>query len=323
MDKITIDTEQEHRKRAMLFYGIIGVFSAVYAVALFFQPTQTPASSSFVLSETARRLLQITFAVPVILIWFLGIESVLESSFYAKKARSETDKALFRTLAWGIGVLLGGFIFGTFVGQLKAYYPVNEFLRRMTTIIVNYTYVFPPLFGFWILSRAVNPAHRSAMREREYNGVAAFLTLLIGIFWVAVIFTNTGRQVSRAGLPPSFYVNDFVIVATIILPTLLAWFYGIVAAFRLADFSAETTERGRERTLSRLVFGIQLLIFSYILLFGLLSLGSVRILGLGLGGVIMALYLFITALFVAHWRISASIKNLSKEYEGGEEIKEE
>ncbi len=302
--------EQEYKKRAMLFYGITGVLSAVYAVSLFFQPDQS-VSAAFTLGENARKILRITFTVPIMLIWFLGTESILSSSFSAKKARSGAEKSLFRALSWGIGILLGGFVFGTFVGQLKSYFPDNESVRRMTTIIVNYTYVFPPLFGFWILSRAVNPAQRTATREREYNGMAVFLAFLVGTFWAALIFTNTGRQVSRGvGLPPSFYISDILIVATIILPTLLSWFYGIAAALRLSDFSAEITERGRERVLSRLVFGIQLLIFSYILLFGLLSLGSTRLIGLGLVGVIIALYLFIAALLAAHWLISASIKNL-------------
>ncbi len=302
----------------MLFYGTTGVLAVLYAVLLFFQPDQ-PTSQIFVLSKTARAFLQITFAAPIILIWFLGTGAVLESSMHAEKTRVHVQKVLFHALAWGIGILLLGFIFGVFVGQIKSYYPSSAYFYRMATIIVNYTYVFPPLFGFLVIFRAAGSvqkeyAFNDSQSDTENSIVASTMTTLIGVFWIALIFTNTGRQVSQTdNLPPSFYISDFTIFSTIVAPTLLAWFYGIAAAFHLADFSMERGDGQRTRALSQMVSGIWLLIFSYILLFGLLSAGASRLVGLGLGGVVAALYIFIFALLVGHWRIAAAVKKISTE----------
>lgn len=300
---------QRQDRRSVILYGVVAVLAIGYSLALFFQPTTAASAAVFNISNAALAILKITIAMPIILVWFLGAASIAGSLRHADGSPHQELKRRYRSLAYALGFLVSGLIVGAMFGEIRSYYPNSASVQRIGTILANYMYVFPPLVGFWLLYHGM----RSDTERKEFTNqnriVAAILVGIIGILWMTLIFTNEGRQTSSlAGLSPSFYLSDGAIIASIIMPTLLSWFFGIRAALALSDLYMQDSDRWH--VFSRLIAGIWLLIFSYIIILGLLSAGGARLLALGLTGILVAIYLFLFVLLAAHWMIASSIKEL-------------
>jgi hypothetical protein len=221
-------------------------------------------------------------------------------------------RLFFRLLGWGVGILLCGSIAAILVGQIKNYYPSDELMKRAVTIVTNYIYVVSSLIGFGVIHRASLANHqRKTGRPNQNTFIVICLTAVIGLLWAALIFTNASRQISAVpGAAPSFYINDWLIVATIIIPTIVGWFFAVMSALILSDTGPTAVDERRRRQFSRLTIGIWLLLFGFIILNGILSIGAERFMSVGLSGVLIIIYVFVLAVLAAYWGISSSIKNL-------------
>lgn len=296
-------------RRAVILYGIVTVLAIGYLFGTFFQPAPT-GPQALEIGDTARAILKVTVVAPIILVWFLGVASILGSLRLSDTIANEDTKKRYRLFAYAILFLVSGLIAGIILGEIRSYYPDAAQVQRAMTILANYTYVFPPLVGFWLLYGSAHTDSKTAFGQNDV--VAAVLSAIVGALWTGIIFTNAVRQTSLvAGVSPSFYLGDGVIVASIVIPTLLSWFFGIRSALAFSDVSVRNDKnRG---AFSRMVLGIWLLIFSYIIILGLLSAGGERLFALGLGGILAAIYVFLLALLAAHWLIASGVEKLRPE----------
>ncbi len=297
-------------KNRKIAYGILIVLVAAHALLSFYAP-RAAATPGFELSESARLIIQISFVFFTVLSWFFAASAVIYARSLASQIKPEDKTNYFlRRLSWGVGILILGFVIATFTGHIRTYNPGNEFVRMSVTILNNYVYVFSSLIGLGFIYRAFRHQKKTGMFN--YNIVAAVaITIVVSALWAGLIFTNPSRQTSTApGLYPSFYINDLWIILTIVLPTVLAWFMGILAALNFSDFSVEAEGYEKQKMTSRLVSGIWLLVFNVMILFGILSAGSERLLSTGLVGVLVIVYFFIFMMIIANWRVAAALKKL-------------
>jgi hypothetical protein len=279
-------------------------------VILFFNTPEQPNTSGLEIGEQTRLILRMSILVILLLIWFFGSLAVVRSFAYAKETKNDRFKALFRSIGAGMMVLTGGSIITSFVGQIRSYNPYNAEMHRAITILLNYLYVFIPFISFWYIYCAVSHKYHARLLRNKNIIVGATITAVIGIFWMALIFTNPERQSSELN-SPSFYINDTLIIFTIVIPTILAWFFGVMATLRMSDIAVETQNVLQKHALSKIIIGIWLLIFDNILLSGLLSVGIDRLVIIGTNGIIIIVYVFVFINLFAYQRISSGIKEMS------------
>ncbi len=302
-------------KSRTFFYGTGAVIIAIYAYLTLHAPVSRTTPSQFQLGSGLRLILQSSYVILIAFTWFFGTVAVRSGFIFAKKIQEKDFKKLLFNLSMGLGTLVLGFITATFVGQIRTYNPYDPNIVRTVSIIVNYIYVAAQFFGFWFLYRAVEKKMNVHYKNMI---VSVIITLIIGIIWVGLIFTNPTRQISSvANINPTFYISDFLILYTIILPTLCGWFFGITASFDLADISIQSSNLKLQRSFSQLVSGVWLLVLSFIVLFGILSVGAQRLLAVGLSGVLIIIYAFVFIILSAFGYTALSLKKLEKQ-KGGE-----
>ncbi|MBI3633073.1 MAG: hypothetical protein HY226_02160 [Candidatus Vogelbacteria bacterium] len=293
-------------------YAITAILGVLYAYLTLMAPEPSKVIPGFEMTYIARKVLQTTLIVPIILTWFFAIRTVLYTQFYYYHVSKEPQRTFFRLLGFGIGALIGGFIVATLVGQIRNYNIDNDLVKGAVTIAVNYVYVLSGLVGFGLIYRATrNEASKKMDSPNQNMAVGICLALIIGVIWALLIFTNTSRQVSDIpGSTASFYISDFLIITTVIIPTVVGWFLAVMSALNLSEKGPAVVDQKIRRQFSRLTIGLWFLLFSLIVLNGILAIGTDRLVRVGLLVVLIIIYFFILLVLLAYWKISKSIEGL-------------
>jgi hypothetical protein len=310
-DTILVSGENNMKKIFRHIRTIIILFLAIVYIVLFFNTPEQPPVSGFEIGEQTRNILKMSIIGIFLLTWFLGMLASIRSFDYAQKTHNEKFKILFHALGIGILVLVVGSAITSFVDQIRNYNPENEEIHRNITIVLNYLYVLIPLISFSHLYCAISHKYLKVKLSHNKNFVVGVaITVAIGSLWTALIFTNPARQ--GTGLnSPGFYINDTLIIFTIIIPTIFSWFFGVMSTLRMSDIATEIQETLKKRAFSKIIVGVWLLIFDNILLSGLLSVGVDRLMIIGTSGIIVIIYLFVFINLIAYHRLSSGVKEMS------------
>ncbi len=243
-----------------------------------------------------RFILSISFTIPIFISMFFGAWSFMLLS----------KKPEFSLLANSIFILTLVLLSGVVLGVIRSHFFSGDIygMYKTMTIIINYIYSFGYLIGFGMLLYSTT---KELPLARNWNiPISIFIVILIGAFYSFILLTSPDRAVSSVeGITPSFFLPDLWIVLTIILPTLLGWFFAIWAAFRLSDiygaFTTTTTTVTTKEGFKNVLYGVLFIVFSAIMLQAILSIGTMRFISGGLLLILVILYLFVALLTVGNF----------------------
>jgi hypothetical protein len=299
----------EHLRKIVLCTVLLLV-SGAYAYLTFATPSK-PAAPGFDLHEPWKTVIQITLMLPIILSWAFGAFAV-EYLMTAARRTSEPKSALMlRRLGYGVLALVIGSWITTVISQVRNVFFANDaFLSMVATIATNYAYVVFPLLGFTLIYLAsLNRAPQKDARQQSWPP-ALLLIGILGTLWVGIIFTNGARQTSNYAYgQPTYYLSDPLIVLTLITPTLAAWLLGITGALNFSDLESGGSAANR-KAFTQIVHGLLIAVFNSMILNGLLSAGSERLIGGGLAFLLAIIYVFVFFAVVSYWMICRGAKNL-------------
>ncbi len=291
-----------------IFPSIVFILTIAYAYLTLNSPVSKITPPVFQISPIYTIILRLSFVILLGLAWFFGSIAARRGIMFARETKEQDLQKFLFNLSVGFTILLLGYVIATFVGQIRTYHPDDPIIARNVTIIVNYIYVCVQLFGFWFIYKGIE---KKVSNHNKNIIVGSVITIIIGVLWIGLIFTNPTRQISQTShILPSYYISDFLIIYTIILPIIIGWFFGIMASFDLADLSVESANLSIQKSFSKLVSGVWLLILSYIVLFGILSVGAQRLLAVGLTGILFIIYVFIFIILLSYIYVGKSLKNL-------------
>jgi len=288
------------------------VFSGAYVYLSFTTPPQ-PAAPGFELYEPWKTLIRISFILPIILSWAFGAFAVMYLTAAAHRAPGTKVGRMFHLLGYGVMALIMGSWVSTVIGQVR-----TNFLERgsvldvASTVATNYVYVLFPLVGFALIYMASTSRATATQEERRDPSWPAALLLIVvlGALWIAIIFTNESRQTSTLSFArPTYYISDPLIILTIVTPTLAAWLLGIAGALNFSDLESGGAPAMR-KAFTRIVHGLLFAVFNSMILNGLLSAGSERLLAAGLAFLLVIIYVFVFLATVSYWMIWRGAKDL-------------
>ncbi|HTK59622.1 MAG TPA: hypothetical protein VL283_00280, partial [Candidatus Baltobacteraceae bacterium] len=281
---------EEARKAIVSALLFLAIGSYLY---LRFTAPPTPTAPGFELFEPWKTIVNVTITVPFLLAWGFGAFAVLYLMTASRRTPDEASQRMFRLLGYGVFALAAGSWITSMISQIGADFAPNEpRIKAAITIARNYAYMLSPLAGFIFIYLASKMRRAREDRAKQNWPPAVLLISILGALWTAIIFTNESRQVAPAAFgEPSFYINDPLIVLTLITPTLIAWFLGIAAALNFSDLESGGSPADRQ-AFTRIVHGLLLAVFNSMILNGLLSAGSDRLLSGSFAFLLAIVYAF-------------------------------
>jgi hypothetical protein len=290
----------------------------ILLVSYLYLSLSTPLSSRSIQlgidSYIKRIAASLFFSLPLYLSFFLALESYRILILKIRKFTDEDVKKRIRLLARGVFFLTFTLLVGIFASQFRAnFFPaIGQRGYEVMTIITNYIYVFGYLLGFYLLYKS------SAFKEKKAYGknwdilTSVMIATFIGAFYSFIIFTNPNRSVPdlEAGIPSTYYLSDFLIFLTIIIPTVIGWIYGILMALNTTDVEGLPSRLTGRYNSWQLLYSLFMILLGSILMHIIISIGVARLFSIGLGYILLLLYGFAFLRLISHILFFQGVKKL-------------
>ncbi len=296
-------------------YLLWAALAILYAVLTIIIPPRTSVLIKYNISPTQARLIGLTVVIPAIAIWFAAFYGYIHSRRYAHIIKSNKDGKAMEVLSRGLMYLAIGLPISALANTVLTYYGTRSpHLLPTTTILTNYVTLILLLIAFWTINKGtrlfVQTIKNPGITPMQVIVLIAFI--LFGVFYVYVTLTNPARQFSTATSErAAYYLSDFFLVTTIIIPYLTVWYLGFSSTYRLYLYKQTVKGIIYKNALNRLAWGIAWVIISSILLRFLVSLTTL-INTLRLKYLLIVVYFLLISISIGYIVIASGAKKLKK-----------
>jgi len=280
----------------------IGTFLlwCVYAwCTLDFNVSLTARQQQWGLTQSNTVALQASIIGFYLIIWMVATHGIVLLQRRAKLFREAHLAAGFRNIVWGLITLLTQLILVALIGTVRPLYAADPNAIMVIATVTSYIHSFFPLLGFVLIFRGVGTVTKKTPQAKEEKMHALMVTTILAVLYTILVFTNPIRN---AGIDEevrqTYYLTDWMIVLTIMLPVLVGWLYGVRSLFMLYGYRSPVLNN---KGLSRLTLGIGSLLASSIVLQIISSMGTTRMLTMGLFGLIGLIYLFFAFMLIGFY----------------------
>lgn len=305
--------------RGTFIYPWVVVFWGVYLFAVYNTPNEM-VMSAFDITERVAVILRFTVAVPYLLMWLAIAYAFVRLLTYSCIIEKSKEAVAFRYFAYGTAVLLGGLIFSAIISSVNSIVSAGTYvagveLTPFLTIIENYGNTIPYTVALGLFYFG---AHKLRIDEKITFNTGTFLLMVVPLMvlayiWLEVIFSMpAGEVVANAEKESIYYLRDSLLVLTIVIPSFLAWFFGIAAVANMRSYQMKIKGVIYRKALRYLVVGLAGMTLGSILLQSLQSLGAEQLVGLGLEKLLGVIYFFLLVQAVGFAFMALGAKQLTK-----------
>lgn len=275
------------------------VFTAwiVYIALTLASPAQD--SQQIQLSPFAIQALTVTLLIPYMLTWLVAVIGWYHFRKFAAdtKRKNLPNQTSFLYLSRGLGLLIFDLILTPMFSAARKVWGQDSDTAAIFTIMSNYAHIVIPLLAFVYLylgSRklALGGHYGSGIRSRMLPALVS-TGLFITLFCIAAI-NNTSRQVpTEPGTFATYYISDILIVLTVVIPLAITWFLGLQAALNTERYMHSLLLPEWRLAIVHFFHGLLAIISSSIILQGISAFGNEQLQQVGLGLILVVIYLFI------------------------------
>ncbi len=246
-------------------------YAAILAAYIIFSLTVPITETVLVqyhINHTQAHLILISLVTLIATIWTVAYYGYIKLSQYAKPIRDTPDGRLFYLIS--IGLLI--FALAQPVVSLARSIAMHAAIAHPSylptiTIISNYLNVIYVASAFGIISYACYGLLR--IIRRQPSNIAG-QSLIIAFVAIAVVycyltFGNIGNPFHFAGTKRrEYYLPDILLIATIVIPTLYAWFMGFAATMSVLTYHYHVKGPVYKAGLRQLAYGLCVINLSFI-----------------------------------------------------------
>ncbi len=290
-------------------YVILLVCWAIYAAASILAP-HTTATTAFQLSGSERFLLQLTIIVPILVIWLVALQGALTFKRYAKLIKGSSDAPALNMIATGLLWLVGYLVVGALLGTTVQYFADSPYLNTMVAL-QNHLPVFASVIAFLLLCRG-SYRLRIAADFRIWTSATIGLLIAFSVFAGVMAWAFATNEIvpNRNGIPTYSWPRD-VMIFSFLLPYVLAWFMGLLAAMNIARYSRNVKGIIYRQALRRLVWGL-VTVVSFAALIQALSLISRIFSSATLPSLLTIIYGLLVLYGLGFWLVRSGAKKLTQ-----------
>jgi hypothetical protein len=295
-------------------FGLFIILALVYAGQSLLMPPDQTTLDRYDISRTQLSLILLTIILPYIVIWFIALRGYLSLRVYTQTIKASRDGRAFNLIAKGLLALaLWMPVTAIVTAQTDYLYQADHSLTPLMIMLQNY-------LNLVIISMALLLIYKGSLRllklvRKTPVGLPLwFLLTYIGLaaLYVFLVLHDPARQApTQAVEVATYYLPDWLIMTTIVIPRLLMWFLGAQAAYNIITYSLKVKGTIYKEALGDLAKGIGWVVVSVIALRCFQSLsGPMGELGLPL--MLLIIYALLALIAVGYVFISRGARKLKR-----------
>ena len=243
---------------------VFGALVVTYAVLSFILPASSITKAMYGLSDTEYSYILFLIRIPILITWCLAFYGYRRLREYAREIAETTEGKDFSHLSTGVGWIAWGYAVPAVIRTIL-YALANEHPSFLSSalIITNYMYVLVSVVAFTYISSGAHHLagsanmHLSIRQMRIAIGGLAALGILFCVFVASNLVMTSITNAYNA-----YYLPNWAIWSTIVLPYIFAWASGLFAAMEIMVLARRTKGIIYRRALFLLAAGIVLMIVS-------------------------------------------------------------
>lgn len=296
--------------RAYLLFALLAV---VYLGLVIFLPANATTLTRYNLSAAHARNLNLGVALPYIVIWFVAFFGYIKLKNYSQIIIKSVDGKALSRISDGLLVLAIGLPVSAILSRILGYIGRSQaHLLPTTTIASIYIDLLIGLLATTIIfigaKHLVDTVNNKIKTEPSY---AVMISLaLVGTPFIYLTLTNPVRQFPSEELGrAAYYLPDALIVITVILPLLVAWYMGLTAVYYILAYRKYVKGVIYRSALGFLASGLVFIILARIAIRYLTSLNTV-ISQWSLNYLLIAVYILLVLIAIGFMLIAKGTKKL-------------
>lgn len=293
------------------YYVFLGICSLVYLGLTVFGPV---APGFHNLSHLQITIIRLTIAVPVLMVWLAAFLGAVGFKSYADIIRKSPDGKALTEVSNGLLLLALSIVVTTLVGAFRQIMTENGYARPFA-ISSNYIILSFTLLAFYKLYRGselLKYLHPIKKIPASLKSSAIIIMLALYSLYVYSALHNPYRNSTPDPAHyRSNYLPDWLITTTIILPYIVSWTLGIIAAYNLWNYQKHTNGTIYKAALTNLVTGLLGVTFFSIFL-QILTTALISLQNTSLGRLLLLVYIIILLYAVGFLYIAKGAKKLAR-----------
>ncbi len=261
-------------------YFLFGIFTLVYVALTLWAPTDTDILTRYDLTSSEARNLRLTVTLPYIVIWFFAIFGFVRLKTYSHLIRKSSHGKSLSTIANGLFVLAVGLPLRAIGNRLVSLAEdLQPHLAATSTIIVNYIDIIAGLVAVGLIYTGSQRLMKTTTKSNNKTAppyLVMIVLALIGTSYTYLTFTNPVRQFPAAeGGHAAYYLPDFLLLFTVVLPYLIIWYMGLHAAYFIRIYRKSVQGIIYKKALAYLAAGIVFVVLSRVAMRYMASLNTI------------------------------------------------
>ncbi len=246
------------RLSPFFWYGLLALTYIVLSLTV----TVNPKTLDTLNLELAQyRLLLFAVIIPYVLIWFAAFYAYLKMNQYTALLGDARERPAFKEISRGIQVMAWGLALPAIIGViLRAIGVKNPGFESTAIIISNYLTLLVPLIAYTLIG---NGSHKLAVLSKANITRNGFRLFILTFIVLSVYYTFLSLY-SRKFNDNPYHLSRNLMILTIIIPYLYAWFIGFLSCYELLSFARKIKGLLYKRALNLLTSGIAIMIVSSI-----------------------------------------------------------
>ncbi len=208
------------------------VFILIYIGQAFVMPVSSGTLQRFHLTEFQYHETLLAVAIPYVIIWSIALVGYLRLKAYCAALGKSKDGQAFEYLTKGMFWFTLWLPLSTLIGVYGeyAYHDHVDFTPNIVRMIVyaNIILLVPPFLYVYRGSTELLKVAKTKVPNPTFKSTIGFITF--ASMYTFVVMHDSARQIAvNANTPATYYLPDWLILLTVVIPRLLLWYLGVLA----------------------------------------------------------------------------------------------
>ncbi|MEO5499733.1 MAG: hypothetical protein ABIR46_04500 [Candidatus Saccharimonadales bacterium] len=285
----------------------------LYVLLVFILPTDPQTLSKYNLNLLQFQLLNLSFVIPISLIYLTALYGFVHVDTYANKVLKSKEGRYLKLLAMGLGIQAFSLPLNSLLGTARTY--ARQFHPDWVpniSILKNYVLLVFTVAALLLVAKGAQGLYSTLKRRKTDVRVVPSFYWIVGPVLLACVYTwlIVAQGYKAPGGEP-YYMPIWMIIVTIVAPYVFIWCVGIWAAMYLRVFRNEVKGLIYKRAINQLAVGIGFIILASVFIQGITSLAGV-LSRLELTPVLMIVYCLLALYAVGYGLVARGAKKLAQ-----------